>query len=107
MKKILGIIARVLFYVSLLYYVFWIIYAGTRYFFGIERGWLITSLSSGRLVYGWEAVANGLIMGVCYTIFFLWAIPLYQIIYLICVIVRKAIKSKKASAAQSTDSGNP
>ena len=79
MKEKLKKLPRILFYLSFLYYLYWFGYCLYVFFAGIDAGWLFSETSSGRLIYGWEALYNGFAKFVVCTIFFFWIVPLYQI----------------------------
>ena len=94
MKKALRKFAKVIFILSFVYYIYWLIYSIYIYFAGIETGWFISSLSSGKVVYGLEALEEGLEKFLIVTALFFFWIPLYQLIYLICCAVSKRKKKK-------------
>ena len=74
---------KVLFLISLLYYVVWIVIAVISMFVGVNTDWAAPALSDGELDYGFEAFEGMLEIGVLKTLFYCWFIPLYQICYLI------------------------
>ena len=78
---------KIIFLISLLYYIWWI---GLSIFFsfkGIDSGWAMSAMSNHDLMYGFEAFSSGLVIGLLYTVQFFWFIPLYQIIYIVCSII--------------------
>ena len=95
MKKKLKIIFRILFWLSLFYYVFWLLYAVRLFFDGIDSGWAMPAMSNGEKVYGAEAFASGIAIGLLATAEYFWWIPLYQVIYLIAAVIRKIIGRRK------------
>ncbi|HBI86210.1 MAG TPA: hypothetical protein DDX71_08030 [Ruminococcus sp.] len=96
MKKKLKIIFRILFWLSLFYYVFWLLYAVRLFFDGIDSGWAMPAMSNGEKVYGAEAFASGIAIGLlAMEEYFLWWIPLYQAVYLVVCIIRKIISRRK------------
>ena len=88
-------ILKLIFLISLLYYVFWIILSIYFFFHGIDSGWAMPAMSNGDLMYGFEAFFSGIIIGVLYTIELFWFIPLYQVIYLIYSIIKLFTSCKK------------
>jgi len=87
-------IFKIIFLISLLYYVFWIVCSIYLSFKGIDHGWAMPAMSDGELIYGFEAFWSGIIIGLLYTIELFWFIPLYQVLYIICCIIKK-IRIKK------------
>ena len=83
-KKIMRKIPRILFYVSLLYWVFSIGSCIASYWTGCEIGFF-----PGKIVYGKEAVEICFEWLLPVSLYIFWPIPLYQIVYLIVTIVRK------------------
>lgn len=78
---------KIIFLISLLYYIWWIalsIYFSIK---GIDSGWAMPAMSNHELMYGFDAFSSGIIIGLLYTIQFFWFIPLYQIIYIICIMI--------------------
>ena len=92
---------RVLFIISLLYYAIWLVICVGFAFTGIDSGWLIPSLSSGKKEYGLEAFSDGIGMCIICTLYFFWFIPLYQVIYIIVSVIRKIIRRLKKAGAES------
>ena len=86
-------ICRLLFFISLGYYVIWLLYALYCAVFGIDSGWLIPSLSNHEKNYGMEGFSDGLGVAMITTVYRFWFIPLYQIIYLITAGIRR-LKNK-------------
>jgi len=87
---------KLIFKISLLYYVFWFVFSIYLSFKGINHGWAMPAMSNGDLIYGFDAFSSGIIIGLLYTIQFFWFIPLYQAIYIICSIInyfRKKLNS--------------
>lgn len=89
-------IFKMIFLISLLYYVGWIAWSIYLSFKGVDSGWAMPAMSNNDLMYGVDAFFSGIIIGFIYTICFFWFIPLYQIIYIICKIInyfRRRIES--------------
>ena len=91
---------RVLFFISLIYYAIWILICIGFAVGGIDSGWLVPSLSSGRREYGLEAFGEGISMCVIYTLYYFWFIPLYQIIYFLSAVIRKISRRAKKTDAE-------
>lgn len=85
---------KIIFLISLLYYVFWFIFSIYLSFKGIDHGWAMPAMSNGDLMYGFDAFSSGIVIGLLYTIQLFWFIPLYQVLYIIGCIIKK-IKLKK------------
>ncbi len=100
MKNVLKKIAGILFILSLLYYVFWLVYAGITFFTGTEER-LVFFGETPEELHGWDAFSETFSIGVLLTCIYFWFVPLYQALYLICVIVGKIVKSKKKKAADA------
>lgn len=86
---------KIIFLVSLLYYIFWIVWSVFLSFKGIDSGWAMPAMSNHDLMYGFDAFFSGIIIGLLYTIQFFWFIPLYQAIYIIVCIVNRIRKKAK------------
>lgn len=87
---------KIIFLISLLYYIFWIVLSVFLSFKGVDSGWAMPAMSNHDLMYGFDAFSSGIIIGLLYTIQFFWFIPLYQVIYIIYGIInyfRKKLKS--------------
>ena len=82
---------KIFFLISLLYYVFWFIFAIYLSFKGIDSGWPMPAMSNGDLIYGLDAFSSGIVIGLLYTIESFWFIPLYQVFYIISSIIKKII----------------
>ena len=95
MKKTLKTVARVIFILSLAYYIFWILYAIFCSFTGIASNWLMP-VGSGTLLYGIDGFVEGLGVGIVYTELIFWFIPVYQLIYIITIIIIKIVNKIKA-----------
>lgn len=93
MKKKLNVF-RILFWISLLYYVLCLLYAVRLAFTGVDSGWAMPAMSNGEKEYGAEAFASGIAIAIIATAEFFWWIPLYQAVYLIVCIIRKLISRK-------------
>ena len=88
-------IATILFFISLLYYGLWLIYALGCAIFGIDSGWAMPAMSDGSKDYGLEGFCSGIAIGILYTVEKFWFIPLYQILYLISAGILKIVKKAK------------
>ena len=88
-------IATILFFISLLYYGFWLIYALYCAIAGIDSGWAMPAMSDGSKDYGFEGFCSGIAIGILYTVEKFWFIPLYQLLYLISAGILKIIKKAK------------
>lgn len=84
----------IIFYISLIYYLIWPVISIIFAIKGIDSGWAMPAMSSGELVYGWEAFNSGIVIGILATGTFFWWIPLYQIIYLAVMLVKKIVKKR-------------
>lgn len=84
----------IIFYISLVYYLIWPVISIIFAIKGIDSGWAMPAMSSGELVYGWEAFNSGIVIGILATGTFFWWIPLYQIIYLAVMLVKKIVKKR-------------
>ena len=95
-KKVVKKIFFILFLISLLYYVGWLIYAIRLSFVGIDSGWAMPAMSNHEMDYGFDAFASGIAIAILWTWMYAWCIPLLQGIYLIVTgilaIVRKVQK---------------
>lgn len=78
---------KIIFLISLLYYIGWIVLSFYFCFKGIDSGWAMPAMSNHELMYGAEAFFSGIIIGLGYTIQVCWFIPLYQVIYIVCSII--------------------
>lgn len=78
-----------IFFISLFYYVIWLVISIILAIIGVDSGWAMPAMSNGELDYGWEAFQSGIAIGLIATAVYFWLIPLYQIIYLIVMIVKK------------------
>ena len=88
-------IATILFFISLLYYGLWLIYALRCAIFGIDSGWAMPAMSDGSKNYGLEGFCSGIAIGILYTVEKFWFIPLYQLLYLISAGILKIVKKAK------------
>ena len=102
MKKIEGknnkkiSVSKIIFLISLLYYICWIAWSIFLSFNGINSGWAMPAMSNHELMYGVDAFFSGIVIGLLYTIEVFWVIPLYQAIYIMFIIIsyfRKKLKS--------------
>ena len=87
---------KIIFLISLLYYICWIVWSIFLSFKGIDSGWAMPAMSNHNLMYGIDAFFSGIVIGLLYTIQFFWFIPLYQVIYIVCKIInyfRKKLNS--------------
>ena len=87
---------KIIFLISLLYYIFWIVLSVFYSFKGIDSGWAMPAMSNHELIYGFDAFSSGIVIGLLCTIQIFWFIPLYQAIYIICSIInyfRKKLNS--------------
>ena len=78
---------KIIFLISLLYYLWWILLSIYYYFNGIDSGWAMPAMSNHKLMYGSEAFASGIVIGLLATIKVFWFIPLYQIIFITSSII--------------------
>ena len=76
-------VLKIIFIITMFYYIFWIVIAIYFSIRGIDSGWAMPAMSNGKLIYGPEAFFSGIIIGILYTINYFWFVPLYQILYLI------------------------
>ena len=79
---------KIIFLLSLLYYIWWIVLSIYFCFKGIDSGWAMPAMSNHDLMYGTEAFVSGIVIGLGATIQIFWFIPLYQVIYIICSIIK-------------------
>ena len=87
---------KIIFLISLLYYIWWIALSVFFSFKGIDSGWAMPAMSNHELIYGVDAFFSGIVIGLLYTIQVFWVIPLYQAIYIMFSIIsyfRKKLKS--------------
>lgn len=85
---------KIIFNISFIYYLFWLIYAIVLCITGIDHGWVMPAMSDGTLMYGFDAFKSGIVIGAMITIKYLWIVPLYQIFYLIFKLVYRKKKNK-------------
>ena len=78
----------IIFLISLLYYIWWIILSIYFSFKGIDSGWAMPAMSNHELMYGYEAFLSGIVIGLLYTVQIFWFIPLYQVVYIICKMIK-------------------
>ena len=78
---------KIIFLISLLYYIWWIALSVFFSFKGIDSGWAMPAMSNHDLMYGFDAFFSGIVIGLLYTFTFFWFIPLYQVIYIIYSII--------------------
>ena len=93
--KVLSKVTKGIFYISFLYYIYWIIYDITLYWRGIASNWLIPLGPASEVYYGFEAMGEGFGVFIVWTVIFFWWIPLYQILYLIIKGITKIIDKRK------------
>ncbi len=91
-------VIKLLFRISFLYYIVWIIQLMVWGIFGVSEEYVGIHIESlcdhiHTTLYGIEAISNGLVNFIVYTFFYFWYIPLFQIIYIIVKIIIK-IKNK-------------
>ena len=67
---------KIIFLISLLYYIFWIGLSVFYSFKGIDSGWAMPAMSNGDLMYGFDAFSSGIVIGLLCTIQIFWFIPL-------------------------------
>ena len=79
----------ILFYFSLLHYVIWLFISIILAINGVDSGWAMPAMSDGELMYGWSAFWSGIVIGFLVTVEYFWWIPLYQIIFMIVMLVKK------------------
>ena len=91
-KKSEKSVFTIIFFISLLYYVIWLVISIILAIIGVDSGWAMPAMSSGELDYGWEAFQSGIAIGLLATAEYFWWIPLYQIVYLIVMLVKKIVK---------------
>lgn len=86
-------IGKIIFYISLIYYVGWICYAIWCFFFG--SSWeFISSLGNHEVKYGLDAIENVYAEFIVTTVIMFPFIPIYQLIYIIYRIIYKVRKKK-------------
>lgn len=103
----LRVFFKILFWISLLYYVYWLIVSVYYSIVGISSEYVgihIESLCNHEHItyYGWEGFRAGLVNCWCFTLFIFWFIPLYQVIYLLVLGVRRILKKKKGAVEHGT-----
>lgn len=86
------VIMLILFILTLLYDLFWIIGGIVGAIRGVDAGWVAPALSSGEKDYGIDAFWSAIVMGAIFTVMKLWFIPLYQFGYLIYCVTMKIKK---------------
>lgn len=90
----------IIFYISLIYYMIWLVLSIIFAIKGVDSGWAMPAMSNGELVYGWEAFNSGIVIGILATSAFFWWIPLYQIIYLAVMLVKKVVEKHRQKKAE-------
>lgn len=85
-------VSTIIFFISLFYYVIWLVISIILAIIGVDSGWAMPAMSNGELDYGWEAFRSGIAIGILATAAFFWWIPLYQIVYLIVMLIKKIVK---------------
>ena len=96
-KKTIYSFFKIIFILSLLYYLFWFIVSVKYSITGISSEYVgihIESLCNHihTTYYGLEGFWAGVENCIIYTIFLFWFIPLYQVIYIIVNCIRKKVK---------------
>ena len=89
-KQIIGKILGAIFWLSQLYYVFIIGLAIMNAIFGADFGWFTPDYK-----YGLDAAKETLLWAVVCTIYLLFPIPVYQVLYITCYLITKHIKKRK------------
>ncbi len=59
---------KIIFYISLLYYIWWIVLSIYYYFNRIDSGYAMPAMSNHELMYGSEAFVSGIVIGLLATI---------------------------------------
>ena len=85
----------ILFYFSLLHYVIWLFISVILAINGVDSGWAMPAMSKGKLMYGWSAFWSGIVIGFLTTAKYFWWIPIYQIIFIIVMLVKKITNKSK------------
>lgn len=95
-KNALNKIFATIFIISQFYWIYWIWIGIKNFIFGINAGWLIPSLANpNHIIFGFDTIDDSFAMAIITTIITPFIIiPIYQLIYLIVVIVRN-IKTRK------------
>ena len=91
-RKIFFTFCTTLFVLSLTYWGYWIYRAVIGYQNGVSTDWFISSLSSHDMLYGIEAIKEVGDMCILSTILIFWWIPIYELIYIVIVCIKKANK---------------
>ena len=91
---------RVIFKLSFIYYLIWLIISIKYSILGISSEYVGVHIESlcnheHEMYYGLEGFTSGLTNFFIYTLFLFWYIPLYQIIYLLITSIAKFIKKIK------------
>ena len=83
MKINIAIVFKVIFLLTLCYYLVWILFGVKCAITGIDSGWVAPALSSGEKDFGFDGFSSGIGVGIFFTFTYAWFVPLYQVIYLI------------------------
>lgn len=91
---------RVIFKLSFLYYIIWLILSIKYSIVGISSEYVGVHIESlcnheHEMYYGLDGFSAGIQNFFIYTLFMFWYIPLYQIIYLLINFINKIIKKIK------------
>lgn len=96
MKRISNRIFTAIFIISQFYWLYWIGAGIKNFFFGMNSGWLMPSLSNPTNVnYYFATIGDSFALMIIFTAFTPFIIiPIYQVIYLITVLVKKIRKKR-------------
>ena len=92
-KNLLKKLPRILFWISQLYWIWGIGSCIASYWLG--SGMEYGSFFAGYMLYGIEGMRDAWSWFVMTTVLFFWWIPVYQVVYLLVILVKKMKKNRK------------
>ena len=102
MKHKIYVVLKIIFFVSLLEYIGWLIKAIRVYSQGIDTNWFIPSLGKSEIVYGWDAIDQ--VWGqLVISSFIVWPLRIFQVIMLIVLVINLIKKIKTHNIQQNTE----
>lgn len=104
-KKCRKSLFTIIFCISLIYYMILLVFSISCAIKGIDPGWCMPAWSNGEsFVYGWDAFTHGIAISILATGTFFWWIPLYQIIYLFVMLVKKVTEKCRQKKSRTKNS---
>ena len=86
---------KIIFLISLFYYVLLLGYAFFCMIGGVDSGWAMPAMSDGSKDYGIAAFYSGIAIGILFTVEYCIFIPIFQVIYLIASGVKRLVTKHK------------